>query len=54
VDGIAIPLLSTSPTQIQAQLPPNILGGSNVLKVVSLDNAQRSTPVIVSVQAAGQ
>ncbi len=54
VDNVAIPLLSTSPTQIQAQLPANILSGSNVLQVRSLDRAQRSTPMIISVQPQGQ
>ncbi len=54
VDNVAIPLLSTSPNQIQAQLPPNILSGSNVLQVRSLDNAQRSAPMVVSVQTQGQ
>jgi uncharacterized protein (TIGR03437 family) len=51
VDGVAIPLLSTSATQIQAQIPASIRTGSNVIQVRSLDNAQRSTPVIVTVQA---
>jgi DNA-binding beta-propeller fold protein YncE len=50
VDDVAIPLLSTSPTQIMAQLPATIRGGSNVLQVRSLINAQRSTPVVVSIQ----
>ncbi len=50
VDDVAIPLLSTSPTQIVAQLPATIRGGSNVLQVRSLSNAQRSTPVVVSIQ----
>jgi hypothetical protein len=54
MDGVAIPLLSTSPTQIQAQIPTSIRTGSNVIQVRSLDNAQRSTPVVVTVQAAGQ
>jgi len=50
VDDVAIPLLSTSPTQIMAQLPATIRAGSNVLQVRSLTNAQRSTPVVVSIQ----
>jgi DNA-binding beta-propeller fold protein YncE len=54
VDGVAIPLLSTSPTQIQAQIPASIRSGSNVFQVRSLDNAQRSAPIVVTVQAAGQ
>jgi DNA-binding beta-propeller fold protein YncE len=54
VDNVAIPLLSTSPTQIQAQLPAAMLSGSNVLQVRSLDRAQRSAPMIISVQPQGQ
>ena len=54
MDGVAIPLLSTSPTQIQAQIPASIRSGSNVFQVRSLDNAQRSAPVVITVQAAGQ
>jgi DNA-binding beta-propeller fold protein YncE len=50
VDDVAIPLLSTSPTQIMAQLPATIRGGTNVLEVRSLTNAQRSTPVVVAIQ----
>jgi DNA-binding beta-propeller fold protein YncE len=52
VDDVAIPLLSTSPTQIMAQLPSTVLAGTNVLEVRSLTNAQRSTPVVVSIQNA--
>jgi uncharacterized protein (TIGR03437 family) len=52
VDDVAIPLLSTSPTQIMAQLPSTIRAGSNVLEVRSLTNAQRSAPVVVSIQNA--
>ncbi len=54
IDGVAIPLLSTSPTQIQAQIPTNLRSGSNVLQVRSLDNAQRSAPVVITVQTQGQ
>jgi DNA-binding beta-propeller fold protein YncE len=50
VDDVAIPLLSTSPTQIMAQLPATIRAGSNVLEVRSLTNAQQSGPVVVSIQ----
>ena len=51
VDDVAIPLLSTSPTQIMAQLPATIRGGSNVLEVRSLTNAQRSAPIVVAIQS---
>ena len=47
VDDVAIPLLSTSPTQIQAQIPANICRARTCCKVRSLDNAQRSAPVVV-------
>jgi hypothetical protein len=54
IDGVAIPLLSTSPTQIQAQVPATIHSGANVLQVRSLDNAQRGAAAVITVQAAGQ
>ena len=49
---IAIPLLRTSPTQISAQLPPDLRPGLYVAQVRSLANAQQSTPVIVTVVAS--
>lgn len=48
-DGTAIPLLSTSPTQIVGQLPATIRPGANVMQIRSLNNAQRSNPVAVTV-----
>jgi len=50
---IALPLLSTSNGQIQAQVPVTMLPGTQVVEVRSLATAQDSTPVIVSVKAAG-
>jgi len=50
VDGVALPLLSTSPGQISAQLPAGIRPGINVLQVRSLAMAQQSTPVVVTIQ----
>jgi len=50
IDNVAIPLISTSPTQIQAQLPANIRPGLNVLQVRSLANAQQSNRVVVTIQ----
>ncbi len=50
---ISVPLLQTSPTQIQAQVPAGILAGTQVVQVRSLLNAQNSGPVIVTVQRAG-
>jgi hypothetical protein len=48
-DGTAIPLLSTSPTQIVGQLPATIRPGANVMEIRSLNNAQRSNPIAVTV-----
>jgi hypothetical protein len=45
-------MLKTSPTQIVAQVPTNIVSGTNVVVVHSLDNAQSSLPVMVTVQDA--
>ena len=50
--SVALPLLSTSPTQIQAQVPDNLLPGTQIVEVRSLAMAQDSTPVAVTVRAA--
>jgi len=50
VGGVAIPLITTSPGQIGAQLPSNIRTGANVLQVRSLATAQQSGSVIVNIQ----
>jgi hypothetical protein len=50
VDNVAIPLLTASPTQIGAQIPAGTLAGINVVEVRSLATAQRSTPVVVTIQ----
>jgi len=50
---IAIPLLSTSSGQIQAQVPTTMLPGTQVVEVRSLATAQDSAPVLVTVKAAG-
>jgi hypothetical protein len=50
VGGVAIPLITTEPNQIGAQLPANIRTGSNVLQVRSLATAQQSGSVIVNIQ----
>jgi DNA-binding beta-propeller fold protein YncE len=50
IDNVAIPLISTSSGQIQAQIPAAIRPGSNVLQVRSLANAQRSNRVQVTIQ----
>jgi hypothetical protein len=49
-DSVPVPLLTASPTQIGAQVPATILPGINVVQVRSLATAQRSTPVVVTVQ----
>jgi hypothetical protein len=48
---IAVPLLSTSGTQIMAQVPTNLLPGTQVVQVRSLANAQDSTPITISVRS---
>jgi DNA-binding beta-propeller fold protein YncE len=49
-DEVAVPLLTASPTQLGAQIPAGIRPGINVVEVRSLATAQRSTPVVVTVQ----
>ena len=50
VDNVPLPLISTGPNQISAQVPASIRPGPNVLEVRSLTMAQRSAPVVVTVQ----
>jgi DNA-binding beta-propeller fold protein YncE len=50
VDQVAIPLLSTSPSQISAQIPANIRSGVNVLQVRSLSTAQQSGRIVINIQ----
>jgi hypothetical protein len=50
---IALPLLSTSGGQIQAQVPVTMLPGTQVVEVRSLATAQDSAPVLITVKAAG-
>ena len=50
---IALPLLSTSSGQIQAQVPVTMLPGTQLVEVRSLASAQDSAPVTVTVKAAG-
>jgi DNA-binding beta-propeller fold protein YncE len=50
IDEVAIPLLTTSPSQISAQLPNTVRAGINVLQVRSLANAQQSNRVVITVQ----
>ncbi|PWT99661.1 MAG: hypothetical protein C5B51_26650 [Terriglobia bacterium] len=50
VDGVALPLLSTSAGQISAQIPASIRPGLNVVQVRSLATAQQSNRVVVTIQ----
>jgi hypothetical protein len=50
---IASPLLLTSSGQIQAQVPPTVLPGTQIVEVRSLATAQDSLPVAITVKAAG-
>jgi len=49
-NDVALPLLQTSPTQISAQLPPEVRPGISVVQVKSLATAQASDPVVITVQ----
>jgi hypothetical protein len=50
---IAVPLLSTSSGQIQAQVPTTLTAGTAVVEVRSLSTAQDSAPVVVTVKPGG-
>jgi DNA-binding beta-propeller fold protein YncE len=47
---VSLPLLSTSPGQITAQVPDTLPAGTQVVQVRSLATAQDSAPVIVTVK----
>ena len=49
-DNVALPLLSTSPTQISAQIPATIRPGENVVEVFSLATAQASSRIVTTIQ----
>lgn len=50
-NDVPLPLISTSPTQISAQIPADLVRpGLNVVQVRSLATAQKSDPVVVTVQ----
>ena len=51
-NDVALPILSTSGGTIQAQIPPTVTPGTNVVQVRSLATGQQSTSVVVTVQAA--
>lgn len=50
-NDVALPLLSTSAGQIQAQIPTTVTTGSNEVQVRSLGTGLQSTSVLVTVQA---
>ena len=47
---VSLPLLSTSPGQIQAQVPDTLPAGTQVVQVRSLARAQDSAPVVITVK----
>jgi hypothetical protein len=48
--NVSLPLLSASPTQIQAQVPDTLLPGTQLVEVRSLANAQDSAPATIIVR----
>jgi len=48
-NDVTLPLFATSSGQIQAQIPANVVMGSNVVVVRSLATGQASDPVVVTV-----
>jgi hypothetical protein len=50
---VAVPLLTTSTGQIQAQVPDTLLPGTQIVQVRSLATAQDSAPITITVRPAG-
>jgi hypothetical protein len=48
--NVSLPMLSASPTQIQAQVPDTLLPGTQLVEVRSLATAQDSVPVTITVR----
>ena len=48
-NDIPLPIISSSATQIVAQVPPEVRPGLNIVQVRSLMNAQQSTPLTITV-----
>ncbi len=48
-NDVPLPIISSSPTQIVAQVPADVRPGLNVVQVRSLLNAQQSTPLTITV-----
>ena len=49
-NDVALPLITTGPGQISAQIPETVRAGQNVVQIRSLATAQASDPVVVTVQ----
>jgi hypothetical protein len=49
-NDVALPLITTGPGQISAQIPETVRAGQNVMQVRSLATAQSSDPIVVTVQ----
>ncbi len=54
MNDVLLPLISTTPTQISAQIPETVRPGQNVLQIRSLSSAQQSDPLVVTVQRPAQ
>jgi uncharacterized protein (TIGR03437 family) len=52
LNDVPLPLISVSPTQMQAQIPDTLRPGTYVFQVRSLATAQQSDPMIINVQRA--
>jgi DNA-binding beta-propeller fold protein YncE len=52
-NDVSLPLFQTGPDEIQAQIPANIVTGTNVVVVRSLANGTYSNPVVVTVSPVG-
>jgi YVTN family beta-propeller protein len=54
MNDVLLPLISTSPTQISAQIPETVRPGQNVMQIRSLSTAQQSDPIVITVQRPNQ
>ncbi len=52
MNDLPLPLISVSPTQINAQVPDTLRPGLYVFQIRSLGNAQQSDPLVLNVQRA--
>jgi uncharacterized protein (TIGR03437 family) len=52
-NDVSLPLLKVGPNQIMAQIPADVVTGTNVVVVRSLDNGNFSNSVVVTVSPAG-